>query len=343
MLVLYVVWGSTYLGISIAVETIPPFLMAAVRFFLAGLLLLTWSIAREGRAFVVPTRREWRDSAIVGALLIGGGMGMVAFGEQTIPSGITALLIAMMPVWVAILGRIFLGERLPRLAIVGIVVGFAGVAILVGPSAFGGTGALDPLGLAAILFSPIAWASGSLFASHRAVLPKRPLVATGVQMALGGVLLAVMGGVTGEFAALDVGAISRESVLALLYLLVLGSLVAFTVYGWMLRVAPLPLVATYAYVNPVIAVILGAIVLDETIDSRTVVAGAVIVFSVALTVTARGRMSAPRGTREEDETPPGATATPGVIATPGPIATPGMIATPDPIATVATTTPATTR
>jgi drug/metabolite transporter (DMT)-like permease len=171
MLVLYLVWGSTYLAISIAVETLPPFLMAAVRFSLAGLILLAWSIAREGRAFVVPSRREWRDSAIVGALLLGGGMGMVAFGEQTIPSGITALLIATMPVWVAIFGRIFLGERLPRVAIFSIALGFAGVAILVGPSAFGGAGALDPLGLAAVLISPIAWSSGSLFASHRALLP----------------------------------------------------------------------------------------------------------------------------------------------------------------------------
>ena len=129
MLVLYIVWGSTYLAISIAVETLPPFLMAAVRFSLAGLILLAWSIGREGRDFVTPSRREWRDSAIVGALLLGGGMGMVAFGEQTIPSGITALLIATMPVWVAIFGRIFLGDRLPRVAIFSIALGFAGVAI----------------------------------------------------------------------------------------------------------------------------------------------------------------------------------------------------------------------
>jgi len=319
--VLYLVWGSTYLGIAIAVETIPPFLMAAVRFFLAGLILLTWSIAREGRAFVPPTRREWRDSAIVGALLIGGGMGMVAFGEQTVPSGIAALLIATMPVWVAILGRVFLGERLPRMAVVGIVVGFVGVAILVGPSAFGGAGALDPLGLAAILVSPIAWSSGSLYASHRAVLPPRPLVATGVQMVLGGLVLAVMGAVTGEFAALDIGAISRESVVALLYLLVMGSLVAFTVYGWMLRVAPLPLVATYAYVNPVVAVILGAIVLDEAIDLRTVVAGAVIVFSVAVIVTARGRMQAPRTERASDGAPTDVAASPAPTSAATPAAT----------------------
>ena len=296
MLILYLVWGSTYLGIAIAVDTIPPFIMASLRFLAAGLVLMTWSVAREGRSFVVPTRRELRDSAIVGALLLGGGMGMVAFGEQTIPSGTAALLIATMPLCVAILARVFLGERLPRLAGFGIVVGFVGVAILIGPSAIGGSGALDPLGLAAVLCSPIAWSVGSLFASRGAVLPRRPLVATGLQMILGGVVLAAMAGLSGEFVTFDVGAVSRDSFAAFLYLTVVGSLVAFTTFGWMLRVAPLALVTTYAYVNPVVAVILGSIVLGEVVDARTAVAGAVIVFAVALIVTARGRMGAPRAT-----------------------------------------------
>ncbi|MEA2608375.1 MAG: hypothetical protein QOJ75_618 [Chloroflexota bacterium] len=308
LLILYAVWGSTYLGIAIAVETIPPFLMAGTRFLLAGLVLVAWSLARERGSFSPPTRREWRDSAIVGALLLGGGMGMVAFGEKTVPSGITALLIAMMPVWVAILGRIFLGERLPRLAVVGIVVGFGGVAILIGPSAFGGPGALDPLGLAAIIVSPIAWSIGSLFASHRASLPKAPLLASGIQMVCGGAVLAVMSLVSGELSGLRIDAISSPSLMAFAYLVVIGSLVAFTTYGWMLRVAPLPLVATYAYVNPVVAVILGAIVLGDPIDLRTLVAGAVIVFAVALIVTARGRMHAPRpATDAEPAAPTGAT------------------------------------
>jgi drug/metabolite transporter (DMT)-like permease len=297
MLVLYVVWGSTYLGIAIAVDSIPPFLMAAARFLLAGSILLVWSIAREGRSFAMPSGREWRDSAIVGALLLGGGMGMVAFGEQTVPSGIAAILIAMMPVWVAIFGGIFLGERLPRPAVVGIAIGFAGVAILVGPSAFGGAGALDPLGLAACLLSPIAWSAGSLFASHRAQLPRRPLVATGMQMVLGGLVLTLMATVSGEFAGFDPATITRESAIAFAYLTVIGSLLAFTVFGWMLRVAPLPLVATYAYVNPVVAVILGWLVLGEAIDPRTIVAGAVIVFAVALIVTTRGRMRLPSAVR----------------------------------------------
>lgn len=294
LLILYLVWGSTYLGIAIAVDTIPPFVMAAVRFLIAGLVLLGWSMARAGRSFVPPTRREWRDSAIVGALLLGGGMGMVAWGEQTIPSGIAALLIAMMPVWVAILGRVLLGERLPPLAVVGIAVGFVGVAILVGPTALGTTGALDPAGLAALIVSPLCWAAGSLFASHRAILPRQPLVATGAQMVLGGLVLAGMGAVTGEFVRLDLAAVSAASFWALAYLTVIGSLLAFTAYGWLLRVAPLPLITTYAYVNPVVAVILGAIVLSEPIDLRTVVAGAVIVAAVALIVTSRGRMRAPR-------------------------------------------------
>jgi drug/metabolite transporter (DMT)-like permease len=327
MLVLYVVWGSTYLGIAIAVDTLPPFLMAAARFLLAGAILLAWSIAREGRSFVVPSRREWRDSAIVGALLLGGGNGLVAFGELTVPSGIAALLVALMPVWVAILGGIFLGDRLPRLAVIGIAIGFAGVAILVGPSAFGGgSGALDPLGLAACLLAPIAWAAGSLFASRRASLPRRPLVATGLQMFLGGLVLAVMAIASGELATFDATAVTRDSLIAFAYLTVIGSLLAFTVFGWMLRVAPLPLVATYAYVNPVVAVILGWIVLGETIDGRTLVAGGVIVFAVALIVTARGRMKQPA--QADDQAAAVVVPAPGSASGPVPAPAPRSASTP---------------
>jgi len=294
MLVLYVVWGSTYLGVAIAVDTIPPFLMAGARFFLAGAILLGWSVARAGSDFRRPSVREWRDAAIVGALLLGAGMGLVAFGEQTVPSGIAALLIALMPLCIAILGRVFLGQRLPRAAVIGIVVGFLGIAILVGPTALGGQGALDPLGLLMILLSPIGWAAGSLFASHRATLPAQPLVNTGLQMVSGGAVLFVMAAITGEFARVDPGAVSPASFAAFVYLTVAGSLVAFTTFGWLLRKAPLPLVSTYAYVNPVVAVILGAVILGETVDLRTVVAGAVILSAVALIATSRGRMAQPR-------------------------------------------------
>ena len=246
---------------------------------------------------------------------------MVAFGEQTIPSGITALLIAIMPVWVAILGRIFLGERLPRVAIVGIVVGFVGVAILVGPSAFGGTGALDPLGLAAVLFSPIAWSSGSLFASHRAVLPQRPLVATGVQMLLGGLVLAVDGRRSPASSRPSTSsAISRESVVALVYLLVIGQ---------PRGVHRLRLAAARRAAAPRRDLRLRqpgrrrhpgrASSSARPIDPRTIVAGAVIVFAVALIVTARGRMQAPRAGRASEAAP---TDVPAPSVAPAPAPTP---------------------
>jgi drug/metabolite transporter (DMT)-like permease len=290
---LYGVWGSTYLAIAVAIETLPPFLMAAARFCLAGLVLLAWMRWRDPAALRRPTRQELLDSAIVGALLLGGGMGLVAWGEQTVPSGITAVAVALMPVWVAVFGRAFLGERLPRIAVVGIVVGFAGVAILVGPTAFGAPGSLDPAGSLAILGSPIAWSIGSLYASHRARLPSHPLVATGMQMLAGSAVLLLLAIATGEPSAFDVAAVSLPSIGAFLYLTVVGSVIAFTTYGWMLRIAPLPLVATYAYVNPVIAVILGALILSEPIEPRTLIAGAIIVGAVALIVTARSRMAAP--------------------------------------------------
>jgi drug/metabolite transporter (DMT)-like permease len=288
LLVLYVVWGSTYLGIRIAVETIPPFLMAASRFLAAGVVLFAWSLLREGRAFAWPTRREWRDSFIVGALLLGGGMGAVAWGEQTVPSGIAALLIAMMPVWVAVLGRIFLGERLPRLAVAGIAVGLVGVAILVGGPDPGAQ--LDPAGVVALIISPICWSAGSLYAAHRVPHSSRPLVATAMQMVCGATVLSIAAIVTGEPGRFSVDMISTGSLGALVYLTVIGSLLAFSTYVWLLRVAPLPLIATYAYVNPVVAVVLGAIVLGETLTPTKLVAGVVIVFAVALIITARGRM-----------------------------------------------------
>lgn len=293
LLVLYLVWGSTYLAISIAVETLPPFLMAAVRFGIASAVMFGWVVLRQRGRIQWPSRREWRDSAVVGTLLLAGGMGFVSWGSQTIPSGIVALLIAMMPMWVAIFGAILLGQRLPRLAGAGVVVGFAGVALLVGPTISGGNGALDPAGLAVVLLSPISWSLGSLYASHRARLPGDPIMATAAQMSIGAIALATLGVATGEPASLSGAVFSIDSLVALAYLTIVGSLLAFTTYGWLLRVAPLPLVITYAYVNPVVAVILGGLVRQEPIDGRTVLAGAVIVAAVALIVTARGRMSAP--------------------------------------------------
>ncbi len=292
--ILYVVWGSTYLGIRIAVETIPPFLLAGARFGLAGLVIIVVALIRRRGRIPFPTRREWRDMTIVGAALMVGGMGLVALGEQTVPSGIAALLIAMMPLWVAVFGRVLFGERLPRVAIAGVAIGLVGVGILVGPSTSAAE-SFDPGGVAALLLSPISWACGSLYSTHRARLPKDPLVATGGQMLAGAAILVVVAAVKGEYAGFRLDAVSQESLAAFVYLTFIGSLIAFTTYVWLLKVAPLPLIATYAYVNPIVAVVLGAIVLQEPITPRTIVAGAVIVFAVALIITARGRlMSAAR-------------------------------------------------
>jgi drug/metabolite transporter (DMT)-like permease len=291
LLTLYFVWGSTYVGIKVAVESIPAFLMGSGRFLLAGLLLLGWSLAREGRTALRITRVEFRDSFVVGALLLGGGMGMVALGEQTVPAGITALIIALMPLWVAVLGRIVFGERTSRLVLAGIVLGLAGVVILVAPTGIGAL-ALSAGGIAAVMVSPISWASGSLYSSHRARLPRLPLVATAMQMFCGAAVLGVLSLATGELTHFSLGAVSDRSWLAFAYLVTIGSGIGYTTYVWLLRVAPLPKIATYAYINPIVAFVLGAILLGETITARTVVAAVVIVAGVAIIVTARSRTPA---------------------------------------------------
>jgi drug/metabolite transporter (DMT)-like permease len=293
ILILYVVWGSTYLGIRIAVGSIPPFAMAAVRFAIAGLVLLgVVAVVRRG-SIRRPSLREWRDSFIVGALLMGGGMGAVAWGEQTVPSGITALLIAMMPVWVAIFGRIFLGERLPRAAAIGIATGMLGVVILVGPS-LAIDRSLDPAGIVALIISPMSWAVGSLFSANRARLPKDPFLTTGMQMFAGSTVLAGASLLSGELRSFRVETITTDSLIAFVYLTVVGSLVAFTAYAWVLRHAPLPLIATYAFVNPIVAVFLGWLILQEQVTPRQLIAGAVIVVGVGLIVAARSRMTSVR-------------------------------------------------
>ena len=287
LLTLYIVWGTTYLGIRIAIETIPPFVMVSARFALAGILLVTITALRE-RRLPRPTRRELIDALIVGGGLVAIGNGLVGFGEQTISTGVAALFIALMPAWAAALGRILFGDRLPALAIVGIVTGLVGIAILSWP--VNGQVALEPVGLLALLLAPIGWSLGSLYATKRAVLPRQPLLATGYQMIGGAMVAVVLALVTGELAGVSPAAISDRSLVAMLYLTIVGSLIGYTTYGWLLRVAPISRVTTYAYVNPIVAVALGAIVLQEPITPRTVIASIVIVVAVALIITARSRV-----------------------------------------------------
>ncbi len=289
ILILYVVWGSTYLAIRVAVETFPPFVMGAVRFSIAGAIMVVVALIASRGSVARPTLRQVRDAAIVGACLMFGGMGLVSWAEQTIPSGIAGVLIALMPMWIAVYERAFFGTRLPVLAVVGIVLGIVGVVILVGQG-LGAEGTLDPLGIAALVASPMAWAAGSTFAAHGARLPSNPILATGLEMLLGSLVLVAAAVLSGELAAFRPEMLSGDAVLATAYLTIVGSLVAFTAFVWVIRHAPLPLVTTYAFVNPVIAVFLGWLLLHEAVDVIQLVAGGVIVAGVALIILARSRM-----------------------------------------------------
>jgi drug/metabolite transporter (DMT)-like permease len=278
----YVIWGSTYLAIRVAIETMPPLLMASVRFLVAGGLLFAWSVGRGDRAGDPLGRRQWGAAAIVGGLLLAGGNGLVTLGEETIPSGVTSLFIATVPLWLVLIARVVLKERVGPREVGGILLGFAGLVLLAG---LPGGEELALEGVVMLAVAPLLWAAGSLY-SRRAPLPKRPLVGTGMEMLAGGAILAVVGVVRGELADVEPARFSLASILALAYLVVFGSIVAFTAYIWLLRSARTSLVATYAYVNPVVAVLLGWIILDEPMTGAKVVAGLVIVTAVAIIVSA---------------------------------------------------------
>ena len=291
MAVIYVVWGSTYFGIAVAIQTMPPFLMASLRFIIAGLLLLAFDLLRHPEARRLPTRRQLLDSAIIGALLLGVGNGFVVFGQSLqVPSGVAAILIAMMPLWFALLGWLYFRQRLPRLVFGAIAVGFAGTALLIWPAG-DGANRFDPLGILILLLAPLGWGHGSIYSQRRAKLPPSPLTASGLQMLAGGAVTFAEAVVSGEPARFHPEAISTSSLLALVYLVFIGSMLAYTSYAWLLRNAPLSLVSTYAYVNPVVAVALGTLFLDETLSARTIVASVIILVAVAIIVTARSRLT----------------------------------------------------
>jgi len=312
LLTIYVIWGSTYFGIAVAIQTIPAFLMAALRFLVAGTALITWQLLRDPAARHWPTRRQLRDSAIVGILLLGIGNGFVVWAEQTVPSGIAAIIIGLMPLGFAVLGWIYFRDRLPRIATAAIAIGFGGVALLVWPSG-DGANHFDPVGMFVLFLAPLGWGHGSLFAARRAHLPTSPLIASGLQMLAGGTFLAIQGVLTGEPGRLHLDRISTESLVALVYLTLFGSMLAYTTYGWLLRHAPISLIGTYAYVNPVVAVALGSVFLHESLSVRTVIASAVILAAVAIVVTTRGRGSTADHPEPVTSPPPRSTSTTGVM------------------------------
>ncbi|MEA2509662.1 MAG: hypothetical protein QOG21_1744 [Actinomycetota bacterium] len=276
----YLVWGSTYLAIRVMVRTLPPLLSGGLRFVLAGAILLGILAMRRGMHAITVGRRELLSCTIVGTALLLGGNGLVSVAETKVPSGLAALVIASVPLWVVVLRSIFDG-RVPRVTLVGVAVGFIGVGILVLP---GGSSSGAPIaGLLVLLFASISWASGS-YSSTKFTLPRDPLVSTGVQMLSGGIVMTLVALAVGEGAAFHVSELTRSSVEAFLYLVVAGSLLAFTAYSWLLRNAPISKVATYAYVNPVVAILLGWWILNERITPSVLIGAAVIVGSVAFIV-----------------------------------------------------------
>ncbi len=278
----YLVWGSTYLAIRVVVETMPPLLSAGTRHFVAGLILFGLLALRRGAGALHLTRREWLGAGLVGLALLLGGNGLVTLGERDVPSGLTALIVAVVPLWVVILRRVF-GERVGRGTILGVVVGFVGVAVLVVPRGLGGS--VEFGGTLLVLGAGLSWSLGSYF-SKRLRLPFDPLASTGAQMLVGGGGLLIVGLVSGESALVQPAHFSQESVLALVYLILLGSVVGYTAYTWALAHAPVSRVATYAYVNPVVAIFLGALILNEIVDGAVLVGAALIVLSVVLVIRA---------------------------------------------------------
>jgi drug/metabolite transporter (DMT)-like permease len=280
----YVLWGSTFLAIRFAVATLPPFLMAGARHLIAGAVLYPLARLRSAER---PTRANWYGAAIVGALLLVGGNGGVSWAEQVVPSGVAALLVASVSLWMVILEWFRPGGTRPGgRVIVGLALGFAGLAFLVGPSKLAGGGRVDPVGAAVLVLASLSWAAGSIF-SHRLRLPHTPLLGTAMQSLAGGAFLALLGLACGQGARLHWTSVSLRSVLALGYLVVFGSLLGFSAYTWLLRVAPTARVSTYAYVNPVVAMFLGWVFAGERPTLRTLAAAAVIIAAVVLVITSR--------------------------------------------------------
>lgn len=287
----YVVWGSTYLAIRYAVQTIPPFLMAGARFLLAGTLLILWSKWRDGAR---ATASNWRAAAIAGTLLLAFGNGAVVWAEQRVPSGLTALLVSSVPLWMVLAEWLRPGGKRPTLGVaVGIAVGMAGIVLLIGPGSLGGE-RVDPAGAAALVFASLSWAIGSLY-SREADLPSNPIFATGMEMFAGGAVLWLGALVAGEWHHFDLAQATTASISGFFYLVVFGSLIGFTAFAWLLRVSSPAKVSTYAFVNPVIAVLLGWAIAHEPVGARTIAAAAVIVGAVALITLAKGKRAPARG------------------------------------------------
>ena len=275
----YIFWGGTYLFIHFAGETIPPFFMAGSRYLIAGAILYVW---RRLAGDPAPTRGQWLRAAAVGLLLLGGN-GLLSLAEQSVASGISSLIIGSVPLWMATMEALRPGGARPnRLGIIGLVIGFGGIALLVAPSLMGGKSINAPLpGVIILLFAAFFWSLGSIY-SRTAHLPESILLATGMEMLAGGVGLFLAGTFTGEWHLLVLANISARSWYAMIYLVLFGSMAGYTAYAWVLRAAPVALVSTYAYVNPLVAILLGSLFAQEPLTVHVLVSAAIIIGSVVL-------------------------------------------------------------
>ena len=283
---IYLIWGSTYLGIRFAIETLPPFFMVGVRFSLAGAVLYAWTRLRGSSP---PAPVHWRSALILGALMILAANGGVAWAQQRIASGLAALIVATMPLWIVLLDWIRPGGVRPTRGVaLGLILGFIGIALLIGPADLIGSHYVDPIAATVLILVGFAWSVGSLY-SREAPVPAVLLQGTAMQMLAGGMLLLLLAGITGEWGRLDVGSISPRSLLALGYLIVFGSFVAFTSYVWLLRVSTPARASTYAYVSPVVAMFLGWALADEPVTLQILLAAAIIAAAVAMVIIGRRR------------------------------------------------------
>jgi drug/metabolite transporter (DMT)-like permease len=279
----YIIWGSTYLGIRYAIETLPPFLMAGTRFFTAGAILFAWSIANGDK---IRSRSEWLRALALGTLLLLCGNGGVTWAEQYVASGLAALLVATEPLWVVLLNS-FITRKRPNFKVgLGLLIGLAGVALLVGRGLrdLGALSTMSVVGVVVVILAGFAWASGSVY-SNRHPIKASVSLASAMQMIAGGALLLLTGVVRGEATQVNFERVSWTSILALTYLTFFGSLVAFTAYGWLLKNVAPAVSATYAYINPVVAVFLGWLIASEPLTISMLVAAGIIVASVALITT----------------------------------------------------------
>jgi drug/metabolite transporter (DMT)-like permease len=293
---LYVVWGSTYLAIRFAVETIPPFMMAGLRFLISALILIVW---RRAAGDALPSRNQWKSAAIIGTLLLLGGNGLLSFSEQRIASGIAALIVGTVPLWMVLIEALRPGGVRPGWrALAGLVVGFIGIYLLIGPSSLKGGLQFDLIGTLVVIAASFFWSVGSIY-SRSADVPGSTLMMTGAEMLMGSFALFITSGLLGEWRGLDLAAVAPHSWLGLGYLIVFGSLIGFVSYGWLLHNAPVSLVATYAYVNPLVAILLGALLAQETLTARILAASVVIIGSVVFINTAhRPKATEPSPTAE---------------------------------------------